>query len=325
MDPTRLVTRAVAQFVTTELATAHLDGPSARVCVGLSGGADSLALTAACLRAGLEVTALVVDHRLQAGSAEIAERAANAAAALGADAQVLTVDVGTRGGLEAAARDARYAALDAAREGRPVLLGHTADDQAETVLLGLARGSGARSIAGMRAWAPPWGRPLLGVRRAHTRAVCEELALVPHDDPHNLDPRFTRVRLRTEVLPLLDEVLHGGVVDALGRTAAALSADADALDEWARRVAATVTENDALDLAGLHAVPDAVRTRVLRTWLLRVGATEPTHRVVSAVDRLACAADAGERRAEVAVGGDPAVRRVVVRDGEMLKVRLTRR
>ncbi|MDI4659410.1 tRNA lysidine(34) synthetase, partial [Xanthobacter autotrophicus] len=125
-------------------------------------------------------------------------------------------------GPEAAARVARYAALDAARRGRPVLLAHTLDDQAETVLLGLGRGSGARSLRGMAAWDAPWGRPLLGVRAADTRAACRDLGLEPWNDPHNTDPAFTRVRLRREVLPLLEDVLGGGVAEGLARTAALL-------------------------------------------------------------------------------------------------------
>ena len=145
------------------------------------------------------------------------------------------VEVGTAGGPEAAARTARYAALEAARGDAPVLLAHTLDDQAETVLLGLGRGSGARSIAGMRPYDPPWYRPLLGVRRSLTHAACAELGLTPWHDPHNADRRFTRVRLRTEVLPLLEDVLGGGVAEALARTATALREDTDALDDLADR------------------------------------------------------------------------------------------
>ncbi len=144
------------------------------------------------------------------------------------------------GGPEAAARTARYAALDAARDGAPVLLAHTLDDQAETVLLGLGRGSGSRSIAGMRPYDPPWCRPLLGVRRAVTRAACAELGLTPWQDPHNADRRFTRVRLRAEVLPLLEDVLGGGVAEALARTAAALREDTDTLDDLAAGAAPAV-------------------------------------------------------------------------------------
>ncbi len=316
MDSTSAVTRAVADFAAACLD----DGPATPVCVGLSGGPDSLALTACAVRAGLDVTALVVDHGLQRGSAAVAARAADAARHLGADAHVLTVEVGSRGGLEAAARAARYEALDAARAGRPVLLGHTADDQAETVLLGLARGSGARSIAGMRAWRAPWGRPLLGIRRVQTLAVCTELGLEVHHDPHNRDPRFTRVRLRSEVLPLLDEVLQGGVVEALGRTAVALQDDLDALDGWAEAAAKIAIRPDGLDCVALDDAPAAIRTRVVRLWLREVGATEPTQRVIAAVDRLVVGAPTGT---QVAIGGDPQVRTVVERVDGKLTVRPT--
>ncbi|EUA36157.1 PP-loop family protein [Mycobacterium avium subsp. avium 2285 (R)] len=129
---------------------------------------------------------------------------------------------------------ARYAALAAHRDG-PVLLGHTLDDQAETVLLGLGRGSGVRSIAGMRPHDPPWCRPLLGQRRAVTHAACAELGLTAWQDPHNSDRRFTRARLRAEVLPLLEEVLGGGVAEALARTATALREDNEVLDALAER------------------------------------------------------------------------------------------
>ena len=148
-----------------------------RWCVALSGGADSLALTAVAA-ASKPTIALIVDHRLQRDSRRVAATARDQALSLGCvDAQVLCVDVGTAGGPEAAARTARYRALDDARGDAPVLLAHTLDDQAETVLLGLGRGSGSRSIAGMRPCDPPWYRPLLGIRRALTHAVCAELGL----------------------------------------------------------------------------------------------------------------------------------------------------
>ncbi|CDO07575.1 tRNA lysidine(34) synthetase TilS [Mycolicibacterium cosmeticum] len=264
-------------------AAAH-DGE--RWCVALSGGADSLALTA--VAATLRPTvALIVDHGLQPDSAEIACAAQRQALELGCvAAQVLTVTVGTDGGPEAAARTARYRALDEARAGAPVLLGHTLDDQAETVLLGLGRGSGARSIAGMRDYDAPWGRPLLTVRRTVTRAACAELGLLPWEDPHNTDPRFTRVRLRTEVLPLLEEVLGGGVADALARTAAALREDAEALDALAARALVEVRRGDGLDVTGLGGLPSAVRRRVIRSWLLDGGARDLTSAQIHRVDAL---------------------------------------
>lgn len=255
-------------------------------CVALSGGPDSLALTAAAA-ATLPTTALIVDHGLQPDSAAVAEAARRRAEDLGCtQAHVLRVQVGTEGGPEAAARAARYAALNAARGDAPVLLGHTLDDQAETVLLGLGRGSGARSIAGMRAWDPPWCRPLLGVRRTVTQAACTELGLTAWDDPHNHDARFTRVRLRTEVLPLLEDVLSGGVAEALARTAAALREDADALDLLADRALADAQDGDTLAVAALTGLPDGLRRRVIRRWLLQGGAVDLTDLQIRAVDAL---------------------------------------
>lgn len=260
--------------------------PADRWCVGLSGGADSLALTA--VAAALKpTTALIVDHGLQPGSAEVAATAAAHARKLGCvDAQIISVDVGTDGGPEAAARAARYDALNQARAGAPVLLAHTLDDQAETVLLGLGRGSGPRSIAGMRVWDPPWGRPLLEVRRADTEAACAELGLTPWQDPHNTDPRYTRVRLRTEVLPLLEEVLSGGVAPALARTAAALQEDNDALDILAAGHLDALRTDDGLPVTGLEDLPAALRRRVIRGWLLGVGAAALTDVQLRAVDAM---------------------------------------
>nr|WP_035739667.1 tRNA lysidine(34) synthetase TilS [Gordonia hirsuta] len=290
--------------------------PDRRVCVGLSGGADSLALTAAALRAGLEVTALVVDHRLQEGSAIVAERAAETARALGAQARVLTVDVTGPGGPEAAARTARYGALEEARAGGPVLLGHTLDDQAETVLLGLGRGSGARSLSGMAPWRAPWGRPLLPVRRARTRQACADWGISVWDDPHNDDPRFTRVRLRREVLPLLDEVLGGGVPAALARTADQLRADTEALDVLAVQLLTEARSDDGLDAHKLAAAPAAVCTRAVRSWLLEIGAAEPGARTVAQVEALI--AD-WHGQGPVAVGGDAEARLVVTRRASLLR------
>jgi tRNA(Ile)-lysidine synthase len=272
--------RAVA-----EVARAHLPDEG-RWSVALSGGADSLALTA--VAAGLRpTTALIVDHGLQAESRHVAATAREHALSMGCvDAQVLSVEVGSAGGPESAARVARYAVLDAAREGAPVLLAHTLDDQAETVLLGLGRGSGGRSIAGMRSWDPPWCRPLLGVRRTLTHAVCAELGVTPWQDPHNVDPRFTRARLRAEVLPLLEDVLGGGVAEALARTAAALREDTDTLDDQAAHASAVVAAGNGPATARLAELPAAVRRRVIRAWLLTSGASDLTDGQIRGVDRL---------------------------------------
>jgi tRNA(Ile)-lysidine synthase len=255
-------------------------------CVALSGGPDSLALTAAAA-AMLPTTALIVDHGLQPDSEAVASTAHQQAMDLGCvRARVLRVHVGDTGGPEAAARTARYAALDDARHGAPVLLGHTLDDQAETVLLGLGRGSGARSIAGMRFSDPPWYRPLLGLRRSLTHAACSELGLTAWEDPHNSDPRFTRVRLRTEVLPLLEQVLGGGVAEALARTASALREDTDALDSLAAQDLAEARSGDGLEVAAIIDLPTGLRRRVIRAWLLTGGATGLTDTQIRAVDAL---------------------------------------
>lgn len=278
--PVHRITAAVTTFATTYLS----DAP--RWCVALSGGPDSLALTGAAARV-LPTTALIVDHGLQPGSAEVAERARRHALQFGCiDAKVLAVQVGTDGGLESAARAARYAALDDARAGAPVLIGHTLDDQAETVLLGLGRGSGPRSISGMRPYDAPWGRPLLGLRRAETEAACAELGVTAWRDPHNADPRFTRVRLRSEVLPLLEEVLGGGVAPALARTAAALQDDADVLDALAGDGHAAARVGTDLDIAVLAPIPAAIRRRVVRAWLQSGGAVDLSDRQIRAVDAL---------------------------------------
>jgi tRNA(Ile)-lysidine synthase len=257
-----------------------------RWCVALSGGPDSLALTAVAAEVK-PTTALIVDHRLQRDSDRVAASAKEQAIALGCvDAQILCVDVGTTGGPEAAARAARYRALDAARVDAPVLLGHTLDDQAETVLLGLGRGSGARSIAGMRPHDPPWCRPLLGVRRAVTHQACDELGIQSWHDPHNTDRRYTRTRLRAEVLPLLEDVLGGGVAEALARTATALREDTDTLDELAQRALAAASSGDGLDTGRLMVLPEAVRRRVIRSWLLAGGASDLTDKQIRGVDTL---------------------------------------
>ncbi|WP_370589009.1 tRNA lysidine(34) synthetase TilS [Pseudonocardia sp. C8] len=246
--------------------------------VGCSGGADSTALVLA-VRAALDgpVHAAVVDHGLQAGSAE---RSAALAARLresGVDAAVHRVEVGAGGGPEAAARRARRAALLDARPhpSSPVLLAHTLDDQAETVLLGLARGSGARSLAGMRAWDEPWLRPLLGLRRADTAAACAEAGAEVWDDPHNSDPRFTRSRLRHEVLPLLEEILGGGVAGALARTADQLRDDDDALAGLAARLRADVGATTPGTPPG--AGPDTLRDEPVQAAAAGAGDSRDNH------------------------------------------------
>jgi tRNA(Ile)-lysidine synthase len=278
------------------------------VLVACSGGADSLALAAAVAfeapRAGLRAGGVVVDHGLQPGSAEVAASVVETMASLGLD-PALEVSVRVAGpgdpngyqGPEAAARSARYAALDqtaASAGAAAVVLGHTLDDQAETVLLGLARGAGARSLAGMPGRSGRYLRPLLGLRRAQTRAACAALGLEPWDDPQNRDPAFTRVRVRHELLPALEAALGPGVAEALARTARLLRADADALDELAVAAAARIQAvgsdpddwppsgsnsvglpsgavPDGWSVRELAAQPAAVRHRILRLAALAAG------------------------------------------------------
>lgn len=254
------------------------------VIVALSGGADSLALAAATAfearSHGLQVVSATIDHGLQHGSTDVAADAAAKAESLGIRALVERVRVDTSerpaGGPEAAARDARYAALRtiaAAERASAVLLGHTLDDQAETVLLGLARGSGATSLQGM---APErqdedgtvWRRPMLGVRRATTRAFCAASDLVPWDDPHNLEDRFARVRVRERVLPALESELGPGIAEALARTAEQLREDAEAFDEMIHETIEDIVEHAeagiSVSVAALAANPAALRNRIIR-------------------------------------------------------------
>jgi tRNA(Ile)-lysidine synthase len=273
---------AVRAAVRATLAAARPPG----VLVACSGGADSLALAAATAfvapRLGVRAGLITVDHGLQPGSAARAASVAELGYELGFDpVEVVRVDVGTAGGPEAAARTARYAALDAAATALDahVLLAHTLDDQAETVLLGLGRGSGPRSIAGMAAVAGRYLRPSRGLRRTATEAACAALGLQPWDDPHNSDPAYQRVRLRREVLPLLEEVLQGGVAEALARTAELIRDDLDALDAYSAEVVPASSVHTGrtpgqleLDVASLASLARAVRSRALRAFASAAGA-----------------------------------------------------
>ncbi|GAA4412743.1 tRNA lysidine(34) synthetase TilS [Fodinibacter luteus] len=269
--------------------------PDALVLVACSGGADSLALAAATAfeapAAGLRAGGIVVDHGLQEGSAEVAAGAAETLRALSLEpVDLVAVRVAGAGeGLEAAARSARYAALDAAadRHGAAVvLLGHTLDDQAEQVLLGLVRGAGARSLAGMPAARGRYRRPLLGVTRAQARASAAAEGLAWWDDPMNDDPAFTRVRAR-RALADLERDLGPGVATALARTASQLRDDADHLDALAD-AAVTALAPGPWSVEAVAALPRAVRTRVWRRLLVAAGAPagQVTARHTDACDRL---------------------------------------
>ncbi len=283
--------------------------PGSTVVIAVSGGADSLALAAAVAfeapKMRIRTVAVIVDHQLQDGSADVALRAAEQCRDLGVDrADVRTVEVTAAGdGPESAARTARYAALEdaaASYDAGAVLLGHTRDDQAETVLLALARGSGPRALTGMARFAPSWPRsdegasrgrsesdletpdrasraprpprwvrPLLELTRAETHAACAALRLEPWHDPHNDDPRYLRVRVR-KALADLETVIGPGIVAGLARTASLVRDDLDFLDDEATRLADQLGESPwQVDELATLAIP--VRTRVWRELLRRAG------------------------------------------------------
>ncbi|TIH40409.1 tRNA lysidine(34) synthetase TilS [Subtercola vilae] len=266
------------------------------VLVALSGGPDSLALAAALAfeapRAGFRAGAVLVDHGLQAGSAEVTARAAAQARTLGLDPVLVervevggtTTDAasttaGGAGGPEAAARAARYAAFERAQASTNavgIMLAHTLDDQAETVLLGLARGSGPTSLSGMSPVNGVYLRPLLGIRRQTLHDSLTDLGpgsgLEAWHDPQNLDPAFTRVRVRSTVLPMLEAELGPGIAEALVRTAEQLREDAEALDalaaEWAAEIVEHAEAGIALDVHGLALNPAALAQRIVRFVVL---------------------------------------------------------
>jgi tRNA(Ile)-lysidine synthase len=255
--------------------------PGDLLLVACSGGADSLALASALAfeapKLGLRGGGVTVDHGLQDGSDEQARRVTKALPVDSAAAAVARLGGPGYPGPEAAAREARYAALRQAASAcgaAAVLLGHTMDDQAETVLLGLARGSGARSLAGMPERTSPFLRPLLRISRATTRAACAAQGLEPWDDPQNADPGFARARVRHRLLPVLEAELGPGVAEALARSARLLRADADFLDALAESELERIAppgSGHSLPLDALAALPDAIRSRALRNAALAAG------------------------------------------------------
>ena len=271
-------------------------GPGTALTCGVSGGADSLALLVLAVAAGCRVTAVHVDHGLRAGSAAEADLVAAAARRFGADFRAERVIVAEGPNLEDRARRARHAAL-----GPDAATGHTADDQAETVLANLLRGAGVHGLAAMRAGPR---HPLLGLRRADTEAVCDHLGLVPVRDPSNDDPRFVRNRIRHELLPLCAAIAGRDVVPVLARQAGLLAGDAELLDALASVI-------DPEDAGALAAAPEAAARRSIRGWLTGVGDHPPP---LDAVDRVLEVAR-GVRRATEVPGG-----RRVRRSGGRLSV-----
>jgi tRNA(Ile)-lysidine synthase len=287
-----------ATLAAVQAVDAALNQHDSQLLSACSGGADSLALAFAAryvaTRRDLKSAAVVIDHGLQWDSAEVAARVQDQLGSLGYDdvtVRTVQVDQSAAIGPEAAAREARYRGLDAEARSRggTVLLGHTLDDQAETVLLGLARGSGSRSLAGMAPRAGHLVRPFLHIRRATTQQACEELGLRPWQDPHNSDRRYTRVRIREIVLPTLEAELGPGVAEALARTAELVRDDNEMLDRLAAEASSAAEglgARDTLDCSALESQPPALRRRIIRVWLLTHGLGDLSMRHISAVESL---------------------------------------
>ena len=249
------------------------------ILVAVSGGADSLALAYATFiesaPLAIRAVAVTIDHQLQEKSADQAAKVEKQLRAMGyQDVVVAKVKVSLESGLEAGARSARYEALQRIAIGKSavkVLLGHTRDDQAESVLLGLARGSGTRSLSGMASENGIYLRPLLALTRGQTEAACTEFGIEYWNDPHNENLDFSRVRVRLEVLPVMEEQIGPGIAAALARSAALLRDDADALDAIA---SAEISRHNLTDLecSELELLPRAIRTRILRSAIYAAGA-----------------------------------------------------
>lgn len=282
--------------------------------VAVSGGADSLALAYALIveskELALNSVAVTVDHQLQDGSAAQASKVETQLKEMGyREVHNQKVVVVSKSSIEAGARDVRYQAINQVAQevkAKQIYLGHTFNDQAETVLLGLARGSGARSLSGMAAINGLYVRPFLNVTRDVTETLCHEVKLDFWSDPHNFDTDFSRVKVRTEVIPYLEKNLDPGISKALVRTAAQLRDDADALDQMAQDLLKSLDFRD-LDCEVLATVPRAIRTRILRFAALQAGAEAPTHEQITAIEAMITA---WKGQGELSLAGGVKVRRI---------------
>lgn len=285
-----------------------------RFLVAVSGGADSLALAKVLFIEAKDLVltpvAITVDHQLQPGSDVQAAKVVQQLKEIGySEIYSEKVVVDSHSGLEAGARDVRYQAINKIAEAfkaQQIYLGHTFNDQAETVLLGLARGSGSRSLSAMAAVNGQYIRPFLTVDRTTTEELCRESNLDFWSDPHNLDIDFTRVRVRREVIPYLEKNLDLGISKALVRTASQLRDDADALDQWADSEFTHLNATD-LDCDYLATLPKAVRTRILRKAAIVAGAESPTFEQMSAMEAFI---SAWKGQGELSLAGGVKVRRI---------------
>ena len=284
IDARRVVRNALAHFE-----------PGDRILLAVSGGADSLLLAAAtnleANKVGIQLSALVVDHQLQNGSGEVALGAQKKLIELGiTEAKISQVEVSSNvsnGGTEAAARRARYEALDAEADrigAVAIFLGHTEDDLAETVLLGLARGSGTRSLSGMAFHVGRYVRPFLELTRA--QVLSKESGIEFWSDPQNEELSFARVRVRNEILPKMEKEIGPGISKALARTSRILREDADALDLIAGDIFASLADPAEIPIESISELPIAVRKRVIKRAIEAMGAPTLSAEQILEVDAL---------------------------------------
>lgn len=289
IDARRVVRNALAHFE-----------PGDRILLAVSGGADSLLLAAAtnleASKIGIALSALVVDHQLQNGSGEVALGAQKKLIKLGiTEAKISQVEVVGNvgnGGMEAAARRARYEALDAEADrigAVAIFLGHTEDDLAETVLLGLARGSGTRSLSGMAFHVGRYVRPFLELTRAQVLSACKESGIEFWSDPHNEELSFARVRVRNEILPKMEKEIGPGISKALARTSRILREDADALDLIAGDIFASLADPTQIPIELISELPIAVRKRVIKRAIEAMGAPTISAEQILEVEALVAA------------------------------------
>ena len=270
--------------------------PGQKLLVAVSGGADSLALAAACefeaKKLGVKIAAAVIDHSLQKDSDKVAAQTAKTLVSLGFEEVVIKkITVGKAGGPEAAARTARYTALETLRQKTKsnfVVLGHTSSDQAETVLLGLVRGSGSKSLSGMSEKTGFLLRPLLGIERATTEAFCKDSRIKYWSDPQNKDEKFLRVMIRKNVLPFLEKQLGGSVAASLVRTSDQLREDNTYLESQAdksfKKYAKVSSSGISFDAKAIEKLPAAILNRVIKKALDSFGSESSRTHVLAVSD-----------------------------------------